>query len=159
MPVHGHHARAVAARGVVAHEVAVVVARRLRADRVLELRDDGEGGEDAAAGGLRAGDPLGADDGEGGGEAGEGEGVVAVAALQREWDTVFEADGVGDLAFEGADLGGLGGGGGGGGDAVFLGVEAEAFGETDGVGAWDGGAEALDGWEDLLVEVPVDVGF
>jgi len=80
VPVHRHHARAVAARGVVAHEVAVVVPCRLFADRVFELRDDGQGREDAAACGLRAADPLGADDGEGGGEAGEGEGVLAVAA-------------------------------------------------------------------------------
>ncbi len=159
MPIHGHHARAVAARGVVAHEVPVVVPCRLLADRVLELRDDGQGREDAAAGGLRAADPLGADDGEGGGEAGEGEGVVAVAALQREGRAVLEADGVRDLALEGVDVGGLGGGGGGGGDAVSFGVEAEAFGEADGVGAGDGGAEALDGGEDLLVEVPVDVRF
>lgn len=81
MPVHGHHARAVAARGVVAHEVAVVVARGLRADRVFELRDDGEGGEDACAVGLRAADALGGDDVEGGGKPGEGESVFAVAAL------------------------------------------------------------------------------
>ncbi len=72
----------------------------------------------------------------------------------------MEADGVGDLRFEREDVVLLlGGGGGGGGEGVFARVEAEAFGEADGVGAVDRGAEALDGREDLLVEVPFDVRF
>lgn len=105
MPIHRHHARAVAARGVIAHEVAVIIPCRLRADRVLQLRYNSEGLEDASAGGLRAADALGADDGEGGGEAGEGERVLAVSACEREGGAVFEADGVRDLAFEGGDVG------------------------------------------------------
>lgn len=44
-------------------------------------------------------------------------------------------------------------------DCVFAGVEAETFGEADSVCAGDGGAEALDGGEDLFVEVPIYVGF
>lgn len=44
-------------------------------------------------------------------------------------------------------------------DGVFAGVKAETFGEADGVGAGDGGAEAFDWGEDLLVHIPVDVRF
>lgn len=44
-------------------------------------------------------------------------------------------------------------------DGVFARVESEVFGEADGVSAGYWGAEAFDGGEDLLVEVPVDVGF
>jgi len=39
MPVHAHLPRAVAAGAVVAGEVAVVVAARLQADGVFQLRD------------------------------------------------------------------------------------------------------------------------
>lgn len=72
----------------------------------------------------------------------------------------MEADRVWDLGLEGEDVVLLvGSGGGGRSDRVFARVKTEAFGEADGVGAIDGGAEAFDGWEDLLVEIPFDIGF
>ena len=84
----------------------------------------------------------------------------AVAAAERQGRAVFEADRVGDLAFEGEDLGVLvRGRAGGGADGVFPCVEAEAFGEVKGVRAGDGRAETLDRGEDLLVKVPFYVWF
>lgn len=112
MAVDAHHARAVAAAGIVADEPALVVPRALGADRALELRDDGQGRELVAAGRAGADDAVWGDGVEGGGEAFEGEGVRAGAAAERQGGAVFEADGVGDLAFEGGDVGGLVGGGG-----------------------------------------------
>ena len=112
MPVHAHHARPVAAAGIVAHEPALVVPRALDADRVLQLRDHRQGREPAAAGWGRADDALRRDGVEGSRQAFEGESVCAVAAAERQGGAVFEADGVWDLAFEGEDLGVLGGGGG-----------------------------------------------
>ena len=83
--------------------------------------------------------------------------MFAVAAFEGQADTVFEADGVWNLAFQGRDLLGLVGGGGG--DAVFACIETETFGEVDGVCAWHGCAESLDGREDLLVQVPFYIWF
>lgn len=42
-------------------------------------------------------------------------------------------------------------------DGVFPRVKTETFGKSDSVRAGNGGAEALDWGEDLLVEIPVDV--
>lgn len=139
------------------------------ADLGFELGCEGERGE---GGGARG---AGADD-AGVGDAGCGEGVglvgwggqarvlVLVAAGQAgevQGLAVFEPDVVWDLRLQGVDLsfGGLGRGGGGGLDAVFCGVEAEAFGEESDVGAGDWCTETFDRWEDLLVEVVVDVGL
>ena len=84
--------------------------------------------------------------------------MFARTALEREASAVFEADGVGDLAFQRAELLRLVRGRRGG-DAVFPRVETEAFGKVHGVGAGHGSAETFDGREDLLVEVPFDVRF
>lgn len=112
MPVHAHHARPVAAAGIIAHEPALVVFRALRPDRVFQLGDHRQGRECAAAGGRRADDALWRDGVDGSGQTLEGESVRAVAAAKCQRGAVFEADCVGDLAFEGEDLGALGGGGG-----------------------------------------------
>lgn len=159
MPVDAHLARAVAASRVVAREPGFVVGARLGAEGAFELRDDGERAECC---GTRRGGA-----GYAGGraavcrrdEAFEEEGGLAGAAAQGQACRVLEADRVRDLGLEGEDVVLLVGTGGGGGDGVFTRVEAKAFGEADGVGAIDGGAEALDGREDLLVEIPFDVGF
>ena len=111
---------------------------------------DCESGEEAFAVCVCADDALGCYVGDRSSETFEWECVFAVAAFESQADAVFEADGVWNLAFEGGDFLGLVGGRGGG-DAVFAGIEAETFGEVDGVCAWHGRAETLDGWEDLLV--------
>ena len=108
MAVDGHHARAVAARRVVAEEPAVVVARGVEPDRVLELRDDAQCRQRFPACGRGAVNTFGGDAGEGGGQAEEGEGVFAVPAAEGEGRAVFEADRVWDLGFERRDLGCLG---------------------------------------------------
>ena len=112
MPVDAHHARPVAAAGIIAHEPALVVFRALRPDRVFQLRDHRQGRELAAAAGGGADDAFWRDGVDGSGQAFEGEGVCAVAAAQRQGVAVFEADCVWDLAFEGEDLGVLVRGGG-----------------------------------------------
>ena len=85
--------------------------------------------------------------------------MLAVAALERQGVAVFETERVWDLAFEGADLCGVVFRGGAGANAMFPGVEPQAFGEADGVGSWYGRAETLDRGKDLLVEVPLYIGF
>lgn len=112
MSVHAHHARPVAAAGIIAHEPALVVFRALHTDRVLQLRDHRQRRELAAAGGGRADDALWRDGMDGSRQAFERECERAVAAAQRQGGAVFEADCVRDLAFEGEDLGALVGGGG-----------------------------------------------
>ena len=102
MSINAHHARAVPAARIVAHEPGIVVARALGADRAFELRDDGQGREGAVAGG--ADEAVGRDGVEGSAEALEGERVGAGAAAERQGRAVFEADGVRDLAFEGGDV-------------------------------------------------------
>lgn len=159
MPIHAHLARAVAAGWVVADEPGVVVCGGGLADGVLELGDEGDGGEGAVAGVGGADDALGRDAAEGGGQAEEFERVFAEAAAEGEALGVLEADRVWDLAFEGVDFEGLGRRRCGCVDGVFARVETQAFGEPDGVGAGNGGAESLDWGEDLLVKIPVDVGL
>ena len=156
MAVHAHLAGAVPAGGVVADEVAVIVLGRLHADRVFQLGHDSQGGEDASASGGAADDALGRDIRKAGHQPFEDERVAAMSTGQRQSRAIPEADGVRDLAFERGDVGFLGlsccGS-----DAVFLRVEAETLGEVDGVRAGHGSTETLDGWENLLVEVPVCV--
>lgn len=159
MSVDAHLARAVAACRVVAYEPGVVVCGCGLADGVLELGDKGDGGEGAVAGVGRAEDAFWGDATEGGGQAVELKGVFAEAAAEGETLGVLEADRVRDLAFQGVDFEGLRGRRCGWVDGVFACVETETFGEADGVGAGDGGTEALDWGEDLLVEIPVDVGL
>ena len=84
--------------------------------------------------------------------------MFAVAAFEGQADAVLEADGVWNLAFQGGNFLGLVGGRGRG-DAVFAGIETKTFGEVDSVCAWHGRAETLDGWEDLLVQVPFYIRF
>ncbi len=159
MSVDAHLARAVTARRVVAHEPSVVVRRRGLSDGVLELGDEGDGGEGSAAGVGGADDAFRGDAVEGSGQAVEFECVFAEAAAKGQALGVPEADRVRDLAFERMDVEWLRRRRGGRVDGVFACVEAETFGEADGVGTSDGGTEPLDGREDLLVEIPVDVGF
>ena len=104
MPVDAGLSGAVPAGAVVADEVGVVVAGCLYADGVFELADEGEGGEEARAGGVAAGYALGSDVRDGSCEAFEGGGVLAGAAGESEAGTVFEADAVWDLGFEGGYL-------------------------------------------------------
>lgn len=158
MPVDTHLPRAVPAAAVVAHEPRVVVPGRVNADGLLELGYDRQRGEGPSAVRRRADDALGRDVGDGDGDAFEDGRVFAETAREREAGAVFEADRVRDLAFQRVDIVRLGRRGGGG-DAVFPRVETETFGEADGIGAGHGGTETLDGREDLLVEVPFDVGL
>lgn len=105
--VDAHLARAVAARGIVADEPGIVIRGCGLADGVLELRDEGDGCEGAAAGVGGAEDAFGGDVVEGGREAVEFKAVFAEAALEGEALGGLEADRVWDLAFEGVDLEGL----------------------------------------------------
>ena len=99
--------------------------------------------------------------GDGGSEAFKGEGVLARAACEVQARAGFEANGIWDLRFQGRDFRGLRTTGCAVAvcDGVLAGVEAETFGESDGGGSWHGRAEALDGWEDLLEEIPFYVRF
>lgn len=111
MSIDAHLARAIAACGIVADEPGIVIRGRGLADGVLELGDEGDGCEWAAAGVGGADDALWGDAAEGGREAMKLKGVFAEAAAQREALGVLEADRVWDLAFEGVDLERLEGGG------------------------------------------------
>ena len=104
MAVDGEGAGSVAAAGIVAHKVSVVVTIGLDADGVFELGDKGNGAEDFTAGWVLAEDALGGDAADAWSETLEGEGVFAVAAVKDETGAVFEADGVGDLGFERGDV-------------------------------------------------------
>lgn len=104
---------------------------------MFELGDDGDSCEGCLAVGLGAEKAGGRAHGYRGVEAFEDGRSVAGAAVQGEAGGVFEADGVWDLGFEGEDFGilsvataSV--------DLVFSGVEAETFGQADGIGAWDG---------------------
>lgn len=119
---------------------------------------DCDNGEEAFAVCVCADDALGCYVRDGSSETFEWECDFAVAAFEGQADAVFEADGVWNLAFERGDFLGLARSRGGG-DAVFAGIEAETFGEMDSVCAWHGRAETLDGWEDLLVQVPFYIWF
>lgn len=107
MSVDAHLARAIAACGIVADEPGVVIRGCGLANGVLELGDEGDGWEGAAAGVGGADDALRGDAVEGGGEAVKLKGVFAEAAAKRQALGVLEADGVGDLAFQWVDLEGF----------------------------------------------------
>lgn len=159
MPVDAHLARAVAACGVVADEPGVIVCGCGLADGVLQLGDEGDGGEGAAAGVDWAHNAFRGDAAEGRGQAVELKGMFAEAAAEGEALGVLEADRVWNLALQRVDLDRLrrrrcrrv--------DGVLARVETETFGKPDGVGAGNGGAETLDWGEYLLVEIPLDVGL
>lgn len=156
MAVDAHLPGPVPAGGVVADEVAVIVLGRLDTDRVFQLGHEGQGREDASAIGGAADDTLGRDVCKAGDQPFEDKGAAAMSTGQRQPGAIPETDGVRDLAFEWGDVRFLGLSGRGS-DAVFLRVEAETLGQVDGVRAGHGRTETLDGWEDLLVEVPVCV--
>lgn len=71
---------------------------------MLELRDNGEGREDALAGVSGADDALRSNYVDGREQALKREGVLAVTALKRQTCGVLEADRVRDLAFQRRDF-------------------------------------------------------
>ena len=105
--VHAHLPGAGGAGRVVADEQGVVVARGVGADGVLELGDEGDGGEGPCAQRGRADDAVRRDVRQGRDQAFEEEGMVAETAAEREAAAVLEADRIGDLAFEREDFVGL----------------------------------------------------
>ena len=105
MPIHAHRAGAVPAAGIVADEPRVVVGRREFANGVFDLRDQADCAEELAALQGRADDTVGSDLGERvAGEAEEREGVFAGWAAELQARTVFVADGVRQLGFQGCDV-------------------------------------------------------
>lgn len=104
MAVHAHLTGTVAAAGVVAEEVAVVVAGCLDADGVFELCYYCESRECAPAVGLRADDAVGSYVCNVCGEAFEGRSGAAVSTGEGEAGAGFEPDRVGYLGLEGGDL-------------------------------------------------------
>ena len=89
--------------------------------------------------------------------------MAAIPAAKREARAGFEADGIWDLGFQGAEMlevvlprcssSSCGRGS----DAILPRVQSQAFRQLHGVGAGQGSAQAFYGREDLLVEVPVYV--
>lgn len=153
MAVDAHLSSTVPAGGIIADEVAVVVFGCLDANRMFQLGHDGQGGEDASAIGGGADDTLGRDIRNACYQPFEDERAAAMSTGQRQSRAISEANGVRDLTFQRGDVrfpGLIGRGS----DAVFLRIEAETFGEVDGVRAGHGRTETLDGGEYLLVEVP-----
>ena len=97
MAVDAHLPRAVAACGIVADEPGIVVCGGGLADGVLELGDQGDGREEAAAGVDRADNAFRGDAAEGGGQTVELEGVFAETAAEGKSLGVLEPDRVRNL--------------------------------------------------------------
>lgn len=105
MAVDAHAAGARPARRVIAHEPAVVVAARQRANGVFGLCDEGDGGEEPAAAAVgRADDALGRDAGGGMDDAEEREFVLARTASQLDAGAVLVSDIIRQLTVQRGDL-------------------------------------------------------
>ncbi len=107
MSVDGDLACAITAAAVVADEVTVVVAAGLQADGVFELGYDRQRRKYPSTVWVRTDDAFGGDICDRACKTFEQARLLAETAFERQTSTVFKADGVGDLAFQGRDLSGL----------------------------------------------------
>ena len=122
---------------------------------MLQLRHDRKDGNPFPAARGRADNPIRGNAIQARNQSLKEKRVSAGPTPQLEARARLEADLIRDLAFQRTDiLDAIGRGARRRTDAVFAGVESQALGQVDGIGAGDGGAETLDGGEDLLVEVP-----
>lgn len=84
---------------------------------------------------------------------------LAEPTFQGQSGGVGKSDRVWDLRFERSDFRILLTVGTGSVDLVLACIKTQAFSEADGVGSWNGGAETLNGREDLLEDVELDIWF
>lgn len=85
--------------------------------------------------------------------------MFAEAAVKCQARSVFEADGIWDLALKWTDFLHLVGRRRRGANGVFAGIEAKTLSQMGGIGAGDWGAKTFDRRKNLLIKIPFYIWF
>jgi hypothetical protein len=156
MPIDGHLARTIATAGIVTHQPAFIVRRRLCADLALKLAEDGMDAERRLALRVTAKKTIRRADSSGIAQSFEDGRLVAASAAEAQPGGILEANTFRDLRFERCNLRVLlrmarsv--------DLVLPCIETKTFRKSNRVCARNRGTETFDGREDLLQEIVFNV--